>query len=156
MEDEGNILLDRITDVIYHNRHALAYASNARVKEICKGVAKSVMSIYSHGHNKKNIKEVQHYQAEKIKNVGHIIQEYFGESYDSLKVKELGRKSDKKWARHVTLYLLRVTVGLSLSGAGILVLRDHATVLNSVKRVNDRMDTEKDFKKFINHLTKSV
>jgi chromosomal replication initiation ATPase DnaA len=50
------------------------------------------------------------------------------------------------WARHATAYLLRQFTSGSLMHVGVLLGgRVHGTVLNSIRAVEDRMETEREF-----------
>src|SRR6185369_4638369 len=57
------------------------------------------------------------------------------------------------WPRHATRYLLsRITSGSSTYIGQIMGGKDHATILNSLRAVEDRMQTEGDFAALINEL----
>jgi len=49
--------------------------------------------------------------------------------------------------RHIYLYFMRRHTGLSLAAVGAYIRRDHATVLNSISKVNDLNDVDAEFRK---------
>jgi len=61
------------------------------------------------------------------------------------------------WPRHIVTYLLRqLTEGSSNDIGKVIGGRDHATVLNSLRAVDDRMETEHDFDALIKALKKEA
>jgi len=71
-------------------------------------------------------------------------------SYYKLSIWQLNcksRKSELLECRHVIFYLMRESFPkLSLKKIGQMLSRDHSTVLNAIKNVNNWLETDKDFK----------
>jgi len=78
-----------------------------------------------------------------------IVEEAFDVSIDQIKSK--ARYAHIRIPRQVLAFLL-IKYGLTTSKAGFIINRDHATVIHSVKVVEDTIDTDKDFKKLIEKL----
>jgi len=67
------------------------------------------------------------------------------------------RRTRIVWPRHIVTYLLRqLTEGSSNYIGQVIGGRDHATVLNSLRSVEDRMETEHDFDALIKALKKEA
>jgi len=78
-----------------------------------------------------------------------LVEEAFDVSLEQIKSK--ARHNHIRVPRQVLAFLL-VRYGLTTSKAGFIINRDHATVIHSVKVVEDTIDTDEDFKKLIEKL----
>ena len=54
-------------------------------------------------------------------------------------------------ARQLAMYFMKQTTSLSLANIGLRFNKDHSTVLAAIRVVNDRCETEKDFKEMFDH-----
>lgn len=68
-----------------------------------------------------------------------LICESYGISQDDLKSQN--RKKELVFARHLSMYLLRKKAKLSLREVGLMLGRDHTTVVNAIDRVNEYLET---------------
>jgi len=55
--------------------------------------------------------------------------------------------------RQVAMYLIRRQTKLSLPQIGMILNRDHTTVIHGIKRVTDLLETEAEFREFIEEMT---
>lgn len=79
--------------------------------------------------------------------------------YYNLNESEL-KKKDRHWhirtARQVCMYLLKRNTTMSLVAIGKLFKRDHTTVIHSVQKVKDLLDTEEAFRIELFRLTSII
>ena len=69
--------------------------------------------------------------------------------------KEMTSKSRKKEfveARHVAMYLIHKKLNRTQEATGEIFDRDHSTVVHALKKVNNIMETEKDFRRTVNKI----
>ena len=72
-------------------------------------------------------------------------------------IRSKSRKKEIVEARQVAMYLIRKIIGKTLSEIGNhFGGKDHTTVINSIKKVEAKIDTNKEFEKNINHLTNKI
>ncbi len=63
------------------------------------------------------------------------------------------RKRELVWARHTAAYLIKNKTDLSLSDiAELLGRKNHATILNSIKRVSEYLEYDKVYQNMFNRL----
>lgn len=59
------------------------------------------------------------------------------------KIYSKSRKHEIVFARHLVYFFVRRLTQMSLTETGMIFMQDHATVLNGVKRINERLQTDK-------------
>ncbi|MCK4664739.1 MAG: hypothetical protein KAT68_17850 [Bacteroidales bacterium] len=80
-----------------------------------------------------------------------VVSEYFGIPVTGLY--DRSRKNEVKERRYIGMYFTRELTGLSQAKIGVLFGGfDHATVRNAIIRVNEYIETEKDFRMKIANL----
>lgn len=86
-----------------------------------------------------------------VAKISKVVCDYFKISQEQIASKS--RKREVAQARQIAMYLSRTLTNTSLSYIGSQIGgRDHATVLHSFNTVNDLIDTDRTFKKYINDL----
>ena len=86
-----------------------------------------------------------------VAKISRAVCEYFKISQEQIASKS--RKREVAQARQIAMYLSRTLTNTSLSYIGSQIGgRDHATVLHSFNTVNDLLDTDRTFKKYISDL----
>lgn len=87
-----------------------------------------------------------------LDNIFHFVCKFYYVEPDFVKSKT--RKREAKDYRHIFFYIVRKYFHHSYSYAfiGSYFTQDHATVINGIKNVNNRMDTDKAFKDSIKRL----
>ena len=75
---------------------------------------------------------------------------------DDLAVKGLSRQQNIVTARHITAYLIRNLTNLSLPGIGAFLNRDHATVLASIRKIENQIKTDKKLSDTIRDITSNI
>jgi hypothetical protein len=95
-------------------------------------------------------------QAEKIKS---ICGSYYG--MDVSDIDSNSRLSEIKEPRHISLYFIHKffydnSKGITLKFIGDTCHKDHATVLNSIKRVNEYLETDRIFKEKFDRIFKEI
>ena len=76
-----------------------------------------------------------------------------------IKKAELVSKSRVKevaQARHITIYLIRTVIEMSLPNIGKLINRDHTTVISSIDNIEKRIASDSIFEMEINNLIKEI
>ena len=71
-------------------------------------------------------------------------------------IKGQSRSKNIAYARHVTAYLIRNLIGLSLPAIGDFLNRDHATVLASIRKIETLITTEKEMSDTIRDITSNI
>ena len=71
-------------------------------------------------------------------------------------IKGQSRSKNIAYARHVTAYLIRNLIGLSLPAIGEFLNRDHATVLASIRKIESLITTEKEMSDTIRDITSTI
>ncbi len=66
------------------------------------------------------------------------------------------RKADLVEARQVICYFLYQRLDISLAKIGAIILRDHSTVLHSVKKVQEYIETYKHFRERLEKIEKDI
>ena len=69
------------------------------------------------------------------------VSRYFQVSVEDIKGQS--RQKNIMTARHITAYLIRNLTNLSLPGIGTFLNRDHATVLSSIRKIENQIKTDK-------------
>ena len=86
-----------------------------------------------------------------VSKISSVVCDYFKISPEQMASKS--RKREVAQARQIAMYLSRTLTNTSLSYIGSQIGgRDHATVLHSFNTVNDLLDTDRTFKKYISDL----
>jgi chromosomal replication initiator protein len=86
-----------------------------------------------------------------VSKISSVVCDYFKISPEQMASKS--RKREVAQARQIAMYLSRTLTNTSLSYIGSQIGgRDHATVLHSYNTVNDLLDTDRTFKKYISDL----
>ena len=86
-----------------------------------------------------------------VAKISKVVCDYFKISQEQMSSKS--RKREVAQARQIAMYLSRTLTNTSLSYIGSQIGgRDHATVLHSFNTVNDLIDTDRTFKKYITDL----
>jgi len=146
-------------DVIEH----LAYNITTNVREL-EGALISLLAQSS--LNKKEITiDLARTMIDKfVKNTKHeitidfiqkIVADYFGISIDNLQSNS--RKREIVQARQIAMYFSKKFTKLSLSAIGLQTgHKDHATVLYACRTINNLIDTDKRFKKYISEIDKKL
>lgn len=78
---------------------------------------------------------------------------------DMCEIRSNTRESDIKDARHLLAYFLKKRTNLTFKKIGDLINRNHATVLQACKRVNDMREYDPYFKKHVsavNHIINNL
>ncbi len=71
-------------------------------------------------------------------------------------VKGLSRQQNIVTARHITAYLIRNLTNLSLPGIGAFLNRDHATVLASIRKIENQIKSSKKLSDTIRDITSNI
>ena len=71
-------------------------------------------------------------------------------------VKGVSRQKNIVTARHITSYLIRNLTNLSLPGIGAFLNRDHATVLASIRKIENQIKTDKKLSDTIRDITSNI
>ena len=71
-------------------------------------------------------------------------------------IKGQSRSKNIAYARHVTAYLIRNLIGLSLPAIGDFLNRDHATVLASIRKIETLITREKEMSDTIRDITSNI
>ena len=79
---------------------------------------------------------------------------YFQVSADD--VKGISRQKSIVTARHITAYLIRNLTNLSLPGIGTFLNRDHATVLASIRKIENQIKADKKLSDTIRDITSNI
>ena len=79
---------------------------------------------------------------------------YYQVSADDIKGQS--RQKNIVTARHITSYLIRNLTNLPLSGIGEFLNRDHATVLASIRKIEDQIKNDKDMSATIRDITSNI
>ncbi|MCK5840538.1 MAG: chromosomal replication initiator protein DnaA [Candidatus Sabulitectum sp.] len=82
------------------------------------------------------------------------VAEFFGVNPNTLKGKQ--RKREILVPRQISMYLMRDLTSLSLEEIGSFFGRDHSTVLNAIKRINNMMSDDAFFKRKIIDIRESL
>ena len=86
-----------------------------------------------------------------VSKIQQVVSDYFKISPEQISSKS--RKREVVQARQIAMYLSRTMTSTSLSYIGSQIGgRDHATVLHSFNTVNDLIDTDRTFKRYITDL----
>ena len=89
-----------------------------------------------------------------VDRIFHIVGDHYGVSVEDIKGKK--RDAGVAQARHMSIYLIRNNTNLSLDEIGKHVLRDHTTVLASVRRIVDEMKTIPSTRALVDELTAKI
>ena len=71
-------------------------------------------------------------------------------------VKGQSRQKSIMTARHITAYLIRNLTNLSLPGIGAFLNRDHATILSSIRKIENQIKTDKKLSDTIRDITSNI
>ena len=71
-------------------------------------------------------------------------------------IKGISRQKNIVTARHITSYLIRNLTNLSLPGIGTFLNRDHATVLASIRKIENQIKTDKKLADTIRDITSNI
>ena len=71
-------------------------------------------------------------------------------------VKGISRQKNIVTARHITSYLIRNLTNLSLPGIGTFLNRDHATVLASIRKIENQIKSDKKLSDTIRDITSNI
>ena len=71
-------------------------------------------------------------------------------------VKGISRQKNIVTARHITSYLIRNLTNLSLPGIGTFLNRDHATVLASIRKIENQIKSDKELSDTIRDITSNI
>ena len=71
-------------------------------------------------------------------------------------VKGLSRQQNIVTARHITAYLIRNLTNLSLPGIGAFLNRDHATILASIRKIENQIKSSKKLSDTIRDITSNI
>ena len=71
-------------------------------------------------------------------------------------IKGQSRSKNIAIARHVTAYLIRNLTNLSLPSIGVFLNRDHATILASIKKIENMIRDDKDMAATIRDITSNI
>ncbi|MBO5754581.1 MAG: chromosomal replication initiator protein DnaA [Clostridia bacterium] len=83
-----------------------------------------------------------------------VVGEHFGVSVEDIKGKK--RDAGVAQARHMSIYLIRNNTNLPLKEIGKQVLRDHATVIASIRRIVDEIKTIPSTRALVDELTEKI
>ncbi len=81
-----------------------------------------------------------------IKDIGKVVCEVFGIDYQNWLDNTMSHKRKFAEPRHAFFYFVKKYTKKSLSQIGALLNKDHATVLNSIKNINNQLQVDKSFK----------
>ncbi len=82
------------------------------------------------------------------------VSRYFQVSVDDIKGQS--RQKNIMTARHITAYLIRNLTNLSLPGIGTFLNRDHATVLSSIRKIENQIKSDKKLSDTIRDITSNI
>ncbi len=71
-------------------------------------------------------------------------------------VKGMSRQKNIVTARHITAYMIRNLTNLSLPSIGSFLNRDHATVLASIRKIENQIKTDKRLSDTIRDITSNI
>ncbi len=71
-------------------------------------------------------------------------------------IRGVSRQKNIVTARHITAYLIRNLTNLSLPGIGTFLNRDHATVLSSIRKVENQIRSDKRLSDTIRDITSNI
>ena len=71
-------------------------------------------------------------------------------------IRGVSRQKNIVTARHITAYLIRNLTNLSLPGIGTFLNRDHATVLSSIRKIENQIKTDKKLSDTIRDITSNI
>ncbi len=71
-------------------------------------------------------------------------------------IKGISRQKNIMTARHVTAYLIRNLTNLPLAGIGTFLNRDHATVLASIRKIENQIKSDKKLSDTIRDITSNI
>jgi hypothetical protein len=91
-----------------------------------------------------------------IKETERLALEEFGISRSDFKRNYKSRLSEYKFPRQIVMYILKIHTHASLARIGQIYNKDHATVINSVKVVENYTATDKRFSEIINRIYKGL
>lgn len=76
------------------------------------------------------------------------------ETFNVTKEEMTGKRRNREFAdaRHVAQYLIHVKMNRTCTATGAIFNRDHSTVLHAVKNVNNRMETETNFRRLVQNI----
>ncbi len=89
-----------------------------------------------------------------VDRIFHIVGNYYGVSVEDIKGKK--RDAGVAQARHMSIYLIRNNTNLSLDEIGKHVLRDHSTVISSIRRITEEEKTIPSTRMLIAELTEKI
>jgi len=146
-------------DVIEH----LAYSISTNVREL-EGALISLLAQSSLNKKEINIELAKKMIEKYVKNttrevtidyIQKIVADYFNISVENLLSKS--RKREVVQARQIAMFFSKKLTKYSLASIGLQTgSKDHATVLHACKTVNDLMETDKQFKKYVTEIDKKI
>jgi len=83
-----------------------------------------------------------------------IVFDYFGIPYETRDRKD--RHRELVSARQISMFYLKQNTKLSLAQIGAMFRKDHATVLHSIKTVNNLADTDKCYRQDLKAIAKKI
>jgi len=90
-----------------------------------------------------------------IEYISKVVCDYFNMSVDSLQAKT--RKREIVQARQIAMYFSKSLTKYSLASIGAQIgSKDHATILHACKTVNNLIDTDKNFRQFVEDIEKKL
>ena len=89
-----------------------------------------------------------------IEIVTEVVCKHFG--CDTSTVHRNSRKPEVIDVRNTAIYLCRSTLHKTYAEIGAYFVKDHATIINSCKRVENRLDTEPEFKETMKQLIEKI
>lgn len=91
---------------------------------------------------------------EKAKQIEEFIINTYGYKFEDLKIKS--RKQQYVQARYVAIYLLQEYTNYQYGSIAALFNKKRCSIYTAIDVINDRIDTEKNFKELINEIKKQL
>ena len=89
-----------------------------------------------------------------INNIFSTVSNTYGVSIDE--IKSTNRSSNISQARNICMYVIKTVTGITLKEIGAFFGKDHSTVLHSIKRVENAIESDQTFKNTINNIIREV
>ncbi len=89
-----------------------------------------------------------------INNIFSIVSNTYGITIDE--IKSTKRSANISQARNICMYIIKTVTGLTLKEVGAYFGKDHATVLHSIKKVENSIETDGTFKNTVNNIMREV
>ncbi len=89
-----------------------------------------------------------------ITNIFNSVSETYGVTVDD--IKSANRSAGISQARNICMYIIKTVTGITLKEVGAYFGKDHSTVLHSIKKIEDNIERDRDFKNTVNNIIREV